>query len=488
MLKRLTIKNLFNIYSYDINFKESFDDCSVENSLKDSLSQNFFVNILTGPNGYGKTMILKMIYHLLKKNYWFFHFFEFEEIKFYFDAFVIVFKKDISTINNDSSLENDSSDLASLGESRNSVESIYLYQDEDCNTSPIGTFCVDQDLIDNTISKIKGNGISFDISNISNLETLSLYFDSGNNFPDFLNKNKILESRGASCDDNLSLALNNYSSHYLSSQRLIKLRVNPSYNGIVNYLIDTNITAQYEIDDVNAKIKDMYQKVQSDFANVSQQTDATYITRLVERADNAGDSLDDLKKKLTQLEIRINHFRELNLLKDMTLLNYPYKGDMSDDSSYRQYGKVLSLYIEDMNKKLDVFVNLYSKLSLFKDMITKKVLSNKSIKISEQGINVLNSAGTLLSNLHRLSSGEQNLIILYFNLIFSSDSHTILLIDEPENSLHVAWLQEMLSDYIKIAKTNQCQIVFATHSPTFISGRSDLTIDLYRQHHKLSDN
>ena len=40
----------------------------------------------------------------------------------------------------------------------------------------------------------------------------------------------------------------------------------------------------------------------------------------------------------------------------------------------------------------------------------------------------------------------------------------------------------MLDDYIAMAETTGCQIVLATHSPTFIDGRWDLTTDLYRQY------
>lgn len=487
MLKRLTIKKLFDIYSYDIIFNESWEQLSVDDPIG-ALAQNFSVNILTGPNGYGKTMILKMIYHLLKKNYWFFHFFEFDEIKFDFEKFFIVIKKVIVSSNNDSSVDKDSSDRMSLSDNKNTIETICIYNEKNCKATPIGSFRVDQNLIDNIISKIKSSGVSFDIANISTLEILTLYFDSGNSFPYFIFKNKILEIKETDPDANLSFALDDYSTHFMSSQRLIKLKFSSGFNSIINNLIDTNITAQYEIDEVNAKISLMYQKVQSDFANVSQQIDATYITRLVEKSDDSGFTRDDLNKNISLLEERINRYRDLNLLKDMSLLNYPYKGSITDDASYSQYGKVLSLYIEDMNKKLDVFDELYKKMSLFKDMITNKVLSDKSIKISEQGVSVSNITGAPLLNLHRLSSGEQNLIILYFNLIFSSDSHTILLIDEPENSLHVAWQQEMLNDYIRIAKNNHCQIIFATHSPTFISNRLDLTINLYRQHHKISDN
>jgi predicted ATP-binding protein involved in virulence len=500
MLKRLTIKKLFELYSYDISFNESWDEWRVEDTVDAPLSQNFSVNILTGPNGYGKTMILKMIYHLLKKNYWFFHFFEFEEIKFDFEKFFIVVKKELST-NKDLPANNalppskkgflpekDAADFTSFADHGNSVETISMYLDEDCKTSPVGSFDIDEDLIDNVISKIKSNGAAFDFIKLSTLEILSLYFDSKISFPYFLKKHKISTVSSSDPNYNLSSVLDDYAAYFQPAQRLINLRFDSDYNALFNNSVDFCISAQYEIDEVNAKIKAMYQRVQFDFAVVSQKTDATFITRLVDSTDDLNYSPNDIKNKLSLLEKRITCYRELNLLKDMTQLNYPYKESITDDSSYRQYGKVLSLYIEDMNKKLDVFGKLYFKMSLFLDMISKKVLSDKTLKISEQGISVLNSTQAPLPNLHRLSSGEQNLIILYFNLIFSSDAHTILLIDEPENSLHVAWQQEMLNDYIKIAKTNHCQIIFATHSPTFISNRFDLTINLYRQHHKITED
>ena len=80
--------------------------------------------------------------------------------------------------------------------------------------------------------------------------------------------------------------------------------------------------------------------------------------------------------------------------------------------------------------------------------------------------------------IRKLSSGEQNLLVLCHNLVFGLDDRNILLIDEPENSLHMAWLQNLLDDYIKIAKITGCQIIIATHSPAFIHGQWNLTYDL----------
>ena len=57
--------------------------------------------------------------------------------------------------------------------------------------------------------------------------------------------------------------------------------------------------------------------------------------------------------------------------------------------------------------------------------------------------------------------------------------NSLLLIDEPEKSLHVEWLEKMLDDYKLMAQKLSCQMLIATHSPVFINGEWDLTTDLY---------
>ena len=178
------------------------------------------------------------------------------------------------------------------------------------------------------------------------------------------------------------------------------------------------------------------------------------------------------------LKQRIDGYKELNLISNMEILD----SSLNDEKSYEEFKKVLSLYVDDMNDKMGRFDQLYKKMSLFKQVITDKVLSEKTINFSDNGMKITNVNGWVLPDLHKLSSGEQNLLILYFNLIFNSNAKTILMIDEPENSLHVAWQSKMLDDFIEMTNVTGCQIILATHSPTFIDGRWELATDLYRQY------
>ena len=131
-----------------------------------------------------------------------------------------------------------------------------------------------------------------------------------------------------------------------------------------------------------------------------------------------------------------------------------------------------------MFEKIDVYERFYQQLSLFNQFVNGKGLSNKKMVLNEHdGISFRSDSGRIVP-IHKLSSGEQNLVILFYRLVFETEPNTLLLIDEPENSLHVEWLQKMLSDYLVMESNLGCQMIIATHSPTFINGNWDIAYDL----------
>ena len=81
-------------------------------------------------------------------------------------------------------------------------------------------------------------------------------------------------------------------------------------------------------------------------------------------------------------------------------------------------------------------------------------------------------------NLSQLSSGEQHQVVLIYELIFNTKEHSIVLIDEPEISLHVVWQEQFLDDLKMITEMNKAKAIIATHSPQIIGDYWDLVIDL----------
>lgn len=72
----------------------------------------------------------------------------------------------------------------------------------------------------------------------------------------------------------------------------------------------------------------------------------------------------------------------------------------------------------------------------------------------------------------QLSSGEKQLLLILLKVFLKEDKPFILLMDEPELSLHIEW-QRQLIEAIQILNKN-CQIILSTHSPSiFADGWGD---------------
>ena len=78
----------------------------------------------------------------------------------------------------------------------------------------------------------------------------------------------------------------------------------------------------------------------------------------------------------------------------------------------------------------------------------------------------------------KLSSGEQHELVLLYELLFKVKPGSLILIDEPELSLHIAWQLEFLEDLQEITQLADLDVLIATHSPQIINDRWDLTVRL----------
>lgn len=151
-------------------------------------------------------------------------------------------------------------------------------------------------------------------------------------------------------------------------------------------------------------------------------------------------------------------------------------------------------YIKDYSSLLDVeldsliyphrpgrfsFTELRSEIKLYPE---KAESIKKSISILFETINKLfERAGKKISidteldmlTLYRdkdlllftqLSSGEKQLLIILFKVFLMAEQPSIILLDEPENSMHIDWQQQLI-DVIRKLNSNS-QLIVSTHSPS----------------------
>jgi predicted ATPase len=162
------------------------------------------------------------------------------------------------------------------------------------------------------------------------------------------------------------------------------------------------------------------------------------------------------------------------LLRDMSIKDVN-RIDMAKSLLSRLgFDAVFNLILKPLNKdktKKEDKINLEIKLdidSLCNNTNYFNNFTHEGIIISEIQFQKNNKKFELMD----LSSGERSYILTLLSLIFMSKDNSIIIYDEPENSLHPQWQIDVIKDIWNITSkiVSNCKVVIATHSPLIISG------------------
>lgn len=218
-----------------------------------------------------------------------------------------------------------------------------------------------------------------------------------------------------------------------------------------------------------------FELIAARFGRESQALEQTFPQRLL-RMGNGETVLDSasLRERIAALDLRRGELERLGLLQSVT--GAPIDpGDF--DGLEATEKKVLTLYVEDSEKKLQIFQDLAARIRLFLDFVNRKFRHKEIVIDPKRGFLPVDRDGKPL-DLETLSSGEQHELVLLYDLLFRVEPDTLVLIDEPEISLHLAWQREFLPELLEIVKVARFDALIATHSPFIVGDRSDLMIPL----------
>lgn len=96
---------------------------------------------------------------------------------------------------------------------------------------------------------------------------------------------------------------------------------------------------------------------------------------------------------------------------------------------------------------------------LFSETGKKIIRSKNEIVFDQEGRELLP---------YRLSSGEKQMLVILLTVLVQDKQPCVLLMDEPEVSLHIEWQQRIIS--IIREMNPHAQIILTTHSPAMIMG------------------
>lgn len=418
LLTSFVVEKLFGIYSYNIKF--------------DQIHEPY---LLTGPNGFGKTTILTIIDNIARKNLFYFYQLPFEKIILDFDATQQILIRSERIEDQDIELDGDRrilTDRQILFE---------WYQDQKL----ISKFLLNKKLL----AKANRNIGYYNGRLVVHYDLMS------DDYMDFISNNSRIYDIIAKEQEQeqFLMLLNSISTNYIKAQRLFTEKTNEKVISSFDMVVD--------------KLKKKLEDQLFQYLRTSQKKDSTFIDTLFD-SDIKEYNKEEYENEVLSLESKIEELRSFELISSIKIRTFN-----------PEYAKILTAYIKELNEKLNIYTEILSELRLFASLLKEKEFANKKIRFSPTyGLRVETSNGEFLDK-NKLSSGEQNQIIMLYYLIFEVSDGTILLIDEPEISLHVAWQQKFLDDLTKILRLNKIQIIIATHSPQIIGGRWNECIDLY---------
>lgn len=117
------------------------------------------------------------------------------------------------------------------------------------------------------------------------------------------------------------------------------------------------------------------------------------------------------------------------------------------------------------------------RLELFLEILNERFLFKHVTFDSETGLKITAGDNAEIDET-TLSSGEQQFIILYYRLLFETYADMLVLIDEPELSLNVVWQRRFLTDMERIVDLCKFNVLIATHSPQIIHDKWDWMVPL----------
>lgn len=208
-----------------------------------------------------------------------------------------------------------------------------------------------------------------------------------------------------------------------------------------------------------------------DSVHATQSADLSFAARALEAANETVKEADLKERYATTVE-RYEALARNGLAVGEAPIDFPEKTTPT-------VRRILRVFLDDWDNRLKPLLPLNEKIQALREVLDSKLEpSGKKTAMSPRGTLEFRTSTNRPVRVSNLSSGEQHLVALFTSLLFSASRGSLVLIDEPEISLHAAWKHDFLTDIARVAKVGKLQIVLATHSTAIINGRWDLTEEL----------
>jgi energy-coupling factor transporter ATP-binding protein EcfA2 len=428
-LKRFEIRKLFGRLDHKIDFPVSTED-----SPKPSLV------ILHGPNGVGKTTVLKMLAGIMQLNFNIFREVPFEHCSLQFSDNKKI-TVDASSIDHPHTLK--------ISFEKQSVD---LHAQRAGPTEKENAPIVEQ-LRNDFFAKT--NRIKFEFIDTNRLGT-----------PARADRLSPLSLEWQALEESESSATSSIEQALIARELLARSKA----------------SVHRQLGALASKVARFIADAQVNYRNFFATTTPDLFPKIIQRLGEEANRYraDDLLARLRFIKERDKHTQRLGLEGDrwdyeqLEELLVPNKSSNTTNNALA----VVGTYVEFLESRLAERGLVAERLFTFEQLASELLLDKKVVITPTEGFRIDARGGQSL-NEGQLSSGEFHLLYLMVSALVTRRRGTVIAIDEPEMSMHIAWQRRLVSTLFQCASKAEPQFILATHSPDIAAEYPDSMIDLH---------
>lgn len=420
---------MFNRYNYTLDFPVNHD-----------------ISIITGPNGYGKTTILRIIDYIYSGNIYPFFGLSFRKIRLTFSNS----DKEYAELSIEKKTKEKDTDSQSdiISDNKTFLE-ISLKDQSDITTITLSLTAIE--------SAIVAAGFYKGGADIWWKHNSNEYYTSS----EILRIHKEVIQKQFTGATEILMFLGGLNATLVSDQRL-------SYQEF-----DRNLSAKSSVHMNKLQVLKDAQWLKENLTNLKNQFSEKLTAAMMNAISSSASDFynpDEISERIIALNKKTDTLVQFGISDEHqripATLNNGSTGIITN--MVKNYEKVVN----------ETFAEIENHI-LFYDLIQKSDFPEKSIRLDPaNGVSFVSDDGTYIAP-EWLSSGEQHKLILWFQLLFRAKNGMLLLIDEPELSFHVVWQSSFIKEMEQIIRKREIQVIAATHSPQIIDGKWSITTDLY---------
>ena len=432
----LSVNNLFGRFNHKLQFPEERN-----------------ISIITAPNGYGKTVLLRIIHSLFDERLTFFRKIKFNKIQVSLRSGKSII---ISQEENNTGEKEQLRTVVFRGHGFGSATRTY----ELTRTRSVKDLRMFERHL--PVERI-GPDLWLDFPSDRKVSTDYIIRSYEHQLP-----RRFVDSRKV--PDWLTTVQRSVSAHLVETQRLLYLDHAEERNRRIASKSRSSSVVEKDAEDLSARIRQLLQR----YADESQKLDQTFPERILKYDAKQVSDEASIRAALQELTGKRDDLVAVGLL-GSTISEPIRPSQILEQQNIR---RILEIYIEDTKKKLDIFDETYEKIRIFKELLDERFAFKRVEIDSAHGIRVIDNGDNSIIPLSDLSSGEQHELVLIYELLFKVSEGAVILIDEPELSLHVSWQKKFIEDLQRIQNLKPLKVIIATHSPQIIHDKWGLVQEL----------